>query len=71
MSWQLDTFKRALERADIGDIEMSVADWAQAVGVMTTYGHGYIWDLPKDKDGQVDEDTIIERIEAYAEGYNE
>lgn len=67
MSWQLDTFKRALGRADTGDIEMSVTDWAQAVGVMTNYGHGYIWNLPKDKDGQVNEDAVTEWIEVYAE----
>lgn len=37
-------FKKALELADTGEVDMGVEDWAQSVGLMRTYGHGEIWE---------------------------
>lgn len=65
MSVEMDKFKQALAQADTGDIDMSVADWAQSVGLMTTYGHGYIWDLPRDESGWIDVPAIVDIIEEY------
>lgn len=62
-------FREALGMAEKWDIDMSVTDWAQSVGVMSNYGHGEEWDLPKDEDGQIDMMSIIKLIEDFARGY--
>lgn len=65
MSVELRKFTEALNQADKGQIDMSVRDWAQAVGVMRTYGHGEMWELPHNEDGWVDVPAIVKRIEEF------
>lgn len=65
MSVELRKFTEALNQVDKGQIDMSVLDWAQAVGVMHNCGHGEIWELPHNEDGWVDAPAIAKLVEEY------
>lgn len=53
-------FLAALNDADTGDTDMSAEDWARMTGLMTAYGHDYIFeDFTKYE--------AIKKIEACAE----
>lgn len=62
--YQGRVFLKALAKADLFDTDMSAEDWAQGCGLMTTYGHGYIF-----KD--FTEDEAVKAIEKYAEAVAE
>lgn len=64
-------FRDALLEAKTYGVDMSDLDLAQAIGVMNTYGHGCIWDLPEDEDGFVDIDKLVEMIENYCKELSE
>lgn len=57
-------FISALDKADKCDVDMSAEDWAQACGLMHTYGHGYIFE-------EFTEEEAIKAIEETAESYAE
>lgn len=59
-NYQAQIFKQAYQEADTLDIDMSLEDWAQSVGLMHTYGHGYEWE-------EFTKDEAVAKIEAYAE----
>ena len=67
MSYEKDVFKRILNKVELDDIDMSVEDWAQSIGVMHNYGHGYVWELPVDRNGMINENKIIQLLEEYIE----
>ena len=64
---QKSHFAKVLGTIDKQGIDMSVCDWAKSLGLMEDYGHGEIWDLPKDEDGWIDDEAIAKQIEEYIE----